>query len=75
MLSASAPLLAYPRFVQSCVLTIAGAVALPWLSTLLTLACLIDTQAPSPQHHPIEPVNRGLRGGGPFTGLALRCPR
>jgi hypothetical protein len=47
----------------------------PWLSTLLTLACLIDAQGPSPERRPIEPVNRGLRGGDPFTGLALRCAR
>jgi hypothetical protein len=71
MLSASAPMLAYPRFGRPCVLPIAGAV----LSTLLTLACLIDTQGLSPERRPIEPVNRVLRGGGPFTGLALRRAR
>src|SRR5262245_49451274 len=43
----------------------------PWLSTLLTLACLLDTQGPSPERRPIEPINCGLRGGGPFTDLAL----
>jgi hypothetical protein len=47
----------------------------PWLSTLLALACLIDTQGPSPERRPIEPVNRGLCGGGPFTSLALRRAR
>ena len=47
------PMLACPRCVRPCVLTIAGAVAL----TLLTLACLIDTQGPSPERRPIAPVN------------------
>src|SRR5438067_11725814 len=32
----------------------------PWLSPLLSLAGLIDRQRPSPQHLPVQPVNRGL---------------
>ena len=38
----------------------------PWLSMLITLTCLINTQGPSPERRLIAPVKRSLRRGCPL---------
>ena len=71
MLSASAPMSACPRCVWPGILTIAGAMALDAPHAGVPYGHARNV----PQRRPIEPVNRVLRGGGPFTGLALQRAR